>query len=340
MKCISKLSGELAINSKTKPFIGARLRLASWYTAGVCVVVIVFSLAVYSVFAKDITGNADPVEQTPRAEIDRDNQIINNARARLRIDLFAADSLIIMVTVGLSYWVAGKTLRPIELAYDKQKKFVADAAHELRTPLAVMKTGAETALAGKAGKQELEKLTHESLDEINFLSETVNELLFLANSDTGQKEPFTKLNFGELLHRQVGLMCPYGKQKQTRLIEDIEQNAYISANKGQLKRLVTNIIQNAVEYSPAESSIKVSLVKIDHQAKLVITDNGIGISEQDLEQIFDRFYKADRARTDFGGAGLGLSIVQEIVELHKGKIVIKSKVGEGTIVIVFLSMLS
>ena len=338
MKPTSKLSGELAINSKSKPFQQARLKLALMYAAGVCVIVIAFSLAVYGVFAKDIAGEVGPIEQTPQIEIDRENQIIDTAKARLRTTLFVADGLIIIITVGLSYWIAGRTLRPVEAAYEKQKKFVADAAHELRTPLAVMKTGAETALAGKTSKQQLEKLTHESLDEINFLSQTVNDLLFLAQSDEKQTPVLTEINLSDITRRQVILMRPHAEQKKITLEDNIEADLYINGNEEQLKRLITNLVQNATQYSHSKSKITVSLVKDGQQANLTIADNGIGISASELKRIFDRFYKTDRARTESGGVGLGLSIVREIVSSHKGTITIKSRIGKDTEVTVFFPL--
>jgi two-component system sensor histidine kinase CiaH len=236
----------------------------------------------------------------------------------------------------MSYYLAGKTLQPIEAGVEKQKKFVADAAHELRTPLAVMKTGAETLLMDRANEKEYEKFTRDSLEEIDSLVALVNGLLFLARGDSLKKVEFEEIDIGLIAKKQAALMQEYAKSKQVDLEDDADGNCYIQGNKADVKRLLANLIKNAIDYNKPGGKVVVSLSAEKNQVVLKIADSGTGIAEKDLSRVFDRFYKVDAARAKTaGGAGLGLAISKEIVSKHGGKIEIKSKLGKGTEITTF-----
>lgn len=341
MENILKQFARWVTNFKSSPFLKARLKLTAYYTIGVFIILLVFSLAIYGLFAKNISSNLEyqGSDQEENAKIEL--KIINKAQDQLQTILFTADGLIIILIAGLSYYLAGKTLEPIEAAYWRQKKFVADTAHELRTPLAVMKTGAEATLSGDNNKEEYKKLAQDSLEEINFLSSMVDDLLFLERSDGFKKVKFSKFNFGKLVHKQIELMKPYASKKKITLRDNIQGEFQIDGNKAYLKRLLANLIKNAIDYNKPQGKVVLSLQKKKQQIELKIADTGIGISKNDLEHIFDRFYKADQARVkQSSGAGLGLSIVKEIVKSHQGRIDIKSKLNKGTEVIVIMPLIS
>jgi len=335
MKNILKQSAEWATNFRNNPFLQARLKLTVYYTGGVFIVLLIFSLAVFGMFTKSIVSNLEYEGPDYGNEANIEMRIIDKAQDQLETTLITIDGLVVILIAGLGYYLAGKTLKPIEISYRRQKKFVADTTHELRTPLAVMKTGAEAILSGDNGKEEYKKLTQDSLEEINHLSIMVNDLLFLARSDDLQKVEFSENNFSRLIFKQIELMRAYAEKKNITIKDKISKELYISGNKLYLKRLLTNLIKNAIDYNKPQGEVVISLQKNKNQIELRITDTGIGIKEDDLKHIFDRFYKADQARVkQSSGAGLGLSIVQEIVKLHQGKIDIKSKFDIGTEVIV------
>ena len=332
---ISKQFVEWVTNFKRRPFLKARLKLTAYYTIGVFIILLVFSLAVYGLFTKSISSNLEYEGSNNENESKVELQIIDKAEYQLQAILITVDSFIIFLIIIFSYYLSSKTLKPIEDSYKRQKKFVADTAHELRTPLSVMKIGAEATLNGDNGKEEYKKLTQDSLDEINFLSSIVDDLLFLARSDDFKKVEFSKFNFGELVHKQIKLMKPYAGQKNITLHDNIHGKFQINGNKDYLKRLLINLIKNAIDYNKSHGKVIVSLQNKKQQIELKIADTGIGISRNDLEHIFDRFYKADRARVkQSSGAGLGLSIVKEIIDLHHGKIDIKSKRNQGTEILI------
>lgn len=322
MNNIFKQFGEWVTNLKDKPFLKARLKLTIYYTLGIAVILIIVNLGVYGLFVSDI-----PETSTNEPSVNFAEDILD----RLETIIFTVNGFVIFVVIGLSYYLAGKTLMPIEQVFKKQKKFIADATHEFRTPLTVMKTGSETLLAGEPSKEDYRKLIKDSLEEINFLSLMVDDLLFLAGNDNLRKVEFEKLHLGKLAKEQVKLMKPYAQKKAINIKENIEDKVYINGNKTYIKRLLANLIQNAIDYNKPKGQVLVSLGKNIGQAELKIIDTGIGISQEDLAHIFERFYKADQARSKrSNGAGLGLSIVKEIVELHQGKTNIASESGKGT----------
>lgn len=337
MKNISKQFVLWATNSKNKPFLWARLKLTAFYTVGVALILIVFSFAVYGIFVNNINSDLEYEGVDFESEANVEMQIIDKAQDRLQTILLFIDVLIIFLIAGLSYYLAGKTLEPIESSYLRQKKFVADAAHELRTPLAVMRTGTEAVLGADNSKEKYKKMLVSSLEEMRYLSAIVDDLLFLANGDSLRKVEFTKFNFSNLLQKQIDLMRVYAKKKGVEISDEIKEELYVNGNKAYLKRLLANILKNAIDYNKSQGKVNVFLKQNKNCIELKVVDTGIGISEDDLKHIMERFYKADKSHSkQSGGAGLGLSIVDEIIKLHKGTLDISSKLNEGTKVVVTL----
>ena len=248
--------------------------------------------------------------------------------------LMWASEAVVVVLVGLSsYYFAKRTLRPIEKSYESQQKFVADAAHELRTPLTVMKTGIETTLISKPSSEDFKTLLSETKEEINDMTNTVNDLLFLVNTNNRAQDTFQKLALDQLVKRQVSLMSNYATNKNISLKNNAAKQTWINGNPASLKRLMVNLLKNAIDYSKPRGSVNISLQCSKDLIVLRVQDTGIGMSSDDLSHIFERFYKADKSRTkQSSGAGLGLAIVKEIVDSHKAKIEIDSKLGQGTTV--------
>ena len=321
-----------ATNFKNNRFLQARLKLTAYYTIAIFILVAIFSLVVYGLFAKNITSNLQyEGKGSEEREAFVEREVIHRALDKLQGVLLVVDGVIIIVIGGIGYYLAGKTLKPVEQAYMRQKKFVADVAHELRTPLAVMKAGSETALSSDSSKAEYKKIIQESLEELDYLSVMVDDLLFLARSDNFQRAELFEFNLSNLTHKQIELMKPYADKKNVILEQDIVDNLFIKGSKAYLKRLIANLVKNAIDYNKPSGKVKVFLKGSRAQVELKVVDTGIGIKKEELKNIFHRFYKADRARSRrSGGAGLGLSIVQEIVKIHRGKVYIKSSISKGT----------
>ena len=163
------------------------------------------------------------------------------------------------------------------------------------------------------------------------MSSMVNDLLFLAQSDGFKKKEFSRLDLGKITQNQVDSMKAYAEHKKIILKSDTGKEFFIKGNRSDLKRLLTNLMKNAIDYNKLGGSVNISLEKNKSQVILKIIDTGVGISKDNLSHIFDRFFKVDQAHMrESSGAGLGLAIIKEIVSEHNGKIEIQSQVGQGT----------
>jgi heavy metal sensor kinase len=225
-------------------------------------------------------------------------------------------------------------LERLEAAFKKITQFTADASHELRTPVAVMRTRAELSLRKARSADEYRDVITEVLAELEKTSGLIEQLMFLARADSGSEAPhFAATNIADVLREACHQGSALAEAKQIAFQEHISKDSmWIQGDAGSLRRLFLILIDNAVKYTPASGQIEVSLQRNDGFAVAQVRDNGIGIAEADLPNVFERFYRADKARTrESGGVGLGLSIGRWITEVHAGTIEVHSSPGRGSI---------
>lgn len=218
----------------------------------------------------------------------------------------------------------------IQEAYEKQNRFVSDASHELRTPLSVISGYANLLRRwGSDDRAVLDESVQKIIEETDNMQQLVNRLLFLARADKKtQHVKFERFDLGALLSEIT---------EETRLIDEqhsisseIEDGVFLTADIALIKQAVRAVVENSIKYTPAGGSIKLFCRDGEQNAEFGVRDTGIGIAEKDLPHIFDRFYKADAARTRAkGSSGLGLSIVKWIIDRHKGTITVESRPGSG-----------
>ena len=339
MKNIYKQFAEWATLSSRSEFKKAVLLLTAYYVTGVFIVLAIFNIMVYFLFSNSIQNSAIEIKEhsTPQSEINYSKELqIEEVQDNLMNILFISDGLILLLTLFAAYLSSKRTLAPIELAYKKQARFVADAAHELRTPLAVMKAGSDVILRKDRDVSEYIKFIKESLDEIERLSTLSNNLLFLVNNKK-KSGSFSEVKFSELCKKQIDIMRVYADTKEIKIEDQIDSGLIILGIKDDLIRLLINLLKNAIDYNKKNGTVKVTLKKGLNKIILSIEDSGIGIRKEDLSLVFERFYKADSSRTqNSSGTGLGLSIVKEIVNEHKGVIKLKSDIGTGTVFTIIL----
>lgn len=229
-------------------------------------------------------------------------------------------------------------IEKLENSFKRQKQFTHDASHELRTPIAVIQTQAESALNGTGTKEEYKKALQVILEEAKHMSKLVHDLLFLARSDSNaEKLTIENLNFSELIEGIVNELAPLAENNG--LILKIIKNdpSYIRGDQTRIIQLFYNLIDNAIKYTPAGGKVEISVENAGKFIKTSIKDTGMGIPEEHLPHIFERFYRVDKARTrKSGGSGLGLSICQWIVNAHGGKIEVESCEGKGATFVVWL----
>ncbi len=223
----------------------------------------------------------------------------------------------------------------LEQSFAAQQRFVAEASHELKTPLMVLRAGVERALTNpKIPSESLEPLD-ESLEEINRMSELVDSLLMLARADEGRAPlAVEEIDLREIVNEAVETAQILGEAKDLRIRTAIPDGPVsLPVDKTRIRQLLLNLVTNAVKYTPNGGEIGVEIADDGAAVRLIVSDTGIGIAAGDLPHIFDRFWRADPARTrddERAGTGLGLAITKWIAEAHGGSIAVQSRPGKGT----------
>lgn len=276
---------------------------------------------------------------------------------QLVVDLVLGTSGMVMAVGAIGWFLSGLAMTPVYDSYQRLKQFTADASHELRSPIAVIQTNVQVALADPhpdpiAQQQQLkviERLTRR-------LGRLVDDLLFLARQDSGMVQPrWITVRLDNLLQeileeqqmvaaeKSVTITYEQAVQRRSPPTDERESETWtLQGDRDQLSRLFTNLVSNAVYYTPANGQVRLELQRLQRPpiegCQITISDTGIGIPPEALPHLFDRFYRVDPARsqTSKAGSGLGLAIAQAIVQNHQGQIHISSTVGQGTIVTVTL----
>lgn len=235
--------------------------------------------------------------------------------------------------------VALQDITNLQRLDDARREFVANVSHELRTPITTIKSYAETMLDGKEeGDMEAHFLSTIN-SEADRMTRIIKDLLTLSQLDHNKESAKkTRIDMRELLENVVEKMnLSAKKQGHTLTFVATTELPPVTADRDQLERVLTNIISNAIKYTPDGGIIEVFAGHLYNELYVKVKDNGIGIPKKDIDRIFERFYRVDKARTRAaGGTGLGLAIAKEIVEAHGGKIKITSEPGEGTEVMMTL----
>ncbi len=247
--------------------------------------------------------------------------------------LLGLPTSLIFVAIA-SWWLAGLAMQPIYRSYQQIEQFTADAAHELRTPLAAMQATVESALLVDLEQQEAKNILTTIKRENKRLIQLVGDLLWLARMDRKTiplRRQLCCLN--DLVDDLVEELEPLAIANQITLTSQIKINKplNVSGDCDQLYRLVYNLIVNAIQYTPSNGQVTVILERDDRYALIKVQDTGIGIAPEHQKKIFDRFYRvhSDRSRST-GGSGLGLAIAKSIAGSHSSQLSVRSEVGQGS----------
>lgn len=227
-------------------------------------------------------------------------------------------------------------LQRLEIAFDSQQQFIADASHELKTPLTILRSHWEKLAAQNEIPIKYRVNIQSDVDEIIRLSSMINNLLLL--SSTKEKilpEELPVINLSDLCHSLYDDILVLAESKKQQIRVSITEDILIKGDKTRIYQLLLNLADNAVKYTLQNEWIEINLQHDNSWAEFIIKDNGIGIPENNLPHVFERFYRVDKSRSrKTGGYGLGLSVCKTIVEAHSGNIAIKSSVNKGTTLII------
>jgi len=334
-------------------FKQARLKLIGWYMLIIMVISLSFSALIYQLIDQEINHFANSQRnriemefvaddgRTPSPRIITiDQDLINESQNRLLLSLITINLTILALAGSLSYFLAGRTLSPIQKMTEDQKRFVSDASHELKTPITALKALFEVSLRDPNLKLiDARQALQDGISQTNQLKTLTDSLLELNHTSNGNSLDFKLNSVKDLMSESVKIIKPQTDAKKIKIITHFVSEKLLSDHQ-KIQELFIILLDNAVKYSPESSSIKFLAKTTKKHLIFEIIDQGIGISPKDLSHIFDRFYRADNARTKNGafGYGLGLSIAQKIVNQHHGKISVDSKLNQGTEFIVSLPL--
>ncbi len=256
----------------------------------------------------------------------------------LVVDLGAAGLVTLLAVTAVAWWLSGVAIAPVRDAYQRLRQFTADASHELRSPVASLQTHVQVSLADpelatnqRQAWQISERLTQR-------LGRLVDDLLFLARQE-GQVSPLPPrcCMLDALLLAAVEDVQPLALAQALDLSLEIADSPAsevdpfgLWADEDRLRRLIDNLLSNALRFTPSGGQVQVSLERRDRHLLITVQDSGAGIAPADLPHIFDRFYRSDSARSTRQGSGLGLAIAKAVVDHYRGHIEVESHLGEGS----------
>lgn len=339
-------------------FKSARVKLTAWYLLIIMTISLSFSGVIYYGTSREMERSFRRIDLRHRAEelgiplprffsFPEDLPLrlretapryffaedLAEARKRLLLNLVGINGVILAVSALAGYFLAGRTLAPIENSLEEQKRFVADASHELRTPLTALKTTMEVALRDKKmNLTEAKKIINDNLHSVDDLKSLSDKLLSLTRyQSNGGSLTFAEVDIREVIEKAVKKMESVAKEKKVRLGLKVKSEK-LKGNAESLEEMMLIFLDNAVKFTPKGGRVTIETEVRGQKLEVRVKDTGVGIAKEDLPHIFDRFYRADqsRSRQKVDGFGLGLSLAKKIIEIHKGTVGVESKMGEGT----------
>ncbi|WP_316251225.1 sensor histidine kinase [Bacillus pacificus] len=234
--------------------------------------------------------------------------------------------------IGIGFFLAGRALVPIQNSWEKQQQFVSDASHELRTPLAVIQSKTDVLFQSPSSTIEEKAMDISTISkECRRLSKLVSNLLLLARSDSNQIEMDKKtFELDKLLEEIVAPYKEIASYQEKEMILKVERGVSFMGDRERIHQMMVILLDNAMKYTNEGGHIQIDCTQMNSSIRIRVKDDGIGVKDEDIPKLFNRFYQGDKARSASEGAGLGLSIANWIVEKHYGKILVESRWGEGT----------
>lgn len=313
-------------------------RLSLTYLAIIVSMTLIFSGIIYSVASSQFDKPLRPRMNNPRLNIQRPEfeQILReraqDARTELVTSLLLLNLTSLLFGAVLSYYLARKTLAPIEQSLETQARFVSDASHELRTPLTTLQVTNEIALRKKKlSLADAKELIQHNLAETVKLRDLSNSLLGIIKQESASTAK-EKINLRHIMNDILVTISVAAHQKNI-VIKDLIPSATLEANASSLSQILIILIDNAINYSPEKSTITLTVSERRNETVISVADMGKGIPREEQAKIFDRFYRVDESRSSLNvrGTGLGLSIAKAICDRQGMSISLKSTVEEGSV---------
>lgn len=275
-------------------------------------------------------------------QVGRNLNDLDSRLAALKLILAVGLPITVLLVGGSSWWLAGLAMRPIDRSFKQMQQFTSDASHELRTPLAAINATVETLFDMEYLSEEARDILASIQRQNHRLAELVQDMLLLSRLEqqmlaTQQIHCCLNILINDLIEEFSALAAAASLQLKSLVL--CQELLYVMGDEDQLLRVLSNLIANAIQYTPAGGYVTVILKRSNTDAVIEVKDTGIGIASHEQKRIFDRFYRvnSDRSRRT-GGSGLGLAIAQAIVQAHGGSIQVQSQIGKGSTFIVHLPL--
>jgi signal transduction histidine kinase len=311
-------------------FSAARLRLTLWYLAVLGTIVVLLSLALYEVLLRLQQAEALALGRVVRHGV---IQLFARDERVLAWQIGAIDlGMLILAALG-AYVLAGRTLRPIQEAMERQERFAVAASHELRTPLTVLQGTLEVALLRDRTPAEYKEILSKAATEAARMGTLVGDLLALARIQS-DREILARapLDLRVLAREAAERVEPLAARKGQTLEIELDGPLPTCGDQLKLRQALTNLLDNAITYTPKGGAIRLSARAARGRAVIAVRDTGPGIEAQHLPHLFEPFYRVDAVRGDGSGhAGLGLALAAWIVQAHGGHLAVESRMGVGTV---------
>lgn len=325
-------------------FQSARLQLTAWYLLIIMLISVFFSIAFYQSSTRELQRIITRIQldrqlQEVPAQMRGPTMLFRSAPSLEELQALQRRSLITLIIIngcilvfagGAGYFLAGRTLKPIKKMMEEQNDFISNASHELRTPLSTLRAEMEGKLLEKhISDAKARLLITSNLEEVSTLQDLTNNLLQLTQvASLHHSSDLQDVSLTDIIttaHKKIAVLA---KQKRITISLQVS-DAIIRAYPAELTEAFVIIIDNAIKYSPAKTTITVISEKQNDSVSVAISDQGIGIAQKDQEHIFERFYRAEKSRSH-DGFGLGLSIAKQIIDRHNGSITLTSRVNHGS----------
>lgn len=291
-------------------------------------------LGVSMIFAWGIAGRSfRPIDRM----VDQVQAISDGRSLHRRLSIGAAGQELARLASTLN-----EMIERLETSFGALRRFTADASHELKTPLAVMRADLERAMSPTYSSNEQAVALEEALQQVTRMADLVDSLLTLARADEGRFDLFREpVQLGPLVREVVETARLLGEESELVIDAPVIDEAEVLGDLTRLRQLMLNLVTNAIKYTPARGRVTITLLRGEGVATLTVIDTGIGIAAADLPYVFERFWRADRVRSrasERGGFGLGLAICQWIAQAHGGLLSVQSRLGRGSTFIVTLPL--
>lgn len=324
-------------------FRSATVKLTTWYLVILMSISIIFSVVIYGIASHEVRDRLTVLQQNIEDQNDTSQMLFvpdisfshlrktqaDTAAEHLGVSLLYANMAILLIGGAGAYFLARRTLDPLQKAHEGQSRFVSYASHELRTPLAAMKMELEVALREKTiSDTDARSVLSSSLEEVEKLTRLSTVLLQLSKAE---REDIT-LKAVDLVSVAGKITARYEKSSKRLKVTLPQKHIQVHANKTSLEDIVAILIDNALKYSPEKSTVSVRVQHSGKYGEFIISNLGDGIAPDRLPHIFDYFYQASPSRSDrqSEGFGLGLSLAKQLTDLHAGSITAVSGIGQKT----------